>query len=362
MTDFQSIFGLTTEQTRILLSLERYLASKDAENTKDFTKKIVKNEWINEWTTSVGLMLNPNSTTAPQTEEKKIPSLYDNEDDLVRAFKRELSSGGNHTWYHLIILEAITFEAYIPMALDKGKDKAYKKLSYHRKLDVIKNLVNQIGVGSPDMVSRYDRAYDKALDKATGRTQKLIRNGLLVVAVGAITAASAGAFAGPIAVALAGGQFVGLKGAALVNASLALLGGGAIATGGAGMAGGVMAIVGGGALLGAAGGGATLLGATVIAKTGPDLAISQGAKLTVVLREIILNGQKDIILAQNVLERFKAQIIAMQTEISELKLAVKQDKKAIHNLQMALVALEKLYRDGNIFTSSFEIGLETENE
>lgn len=248
------------------------------------------------------------------------------------------------------------------MGEDESADKAYKKASFKTNLCPIKDIVEKVGVGTPAIVERYAKSYNKALGKATGRAQKLVRNGLIVLAAAGIVAATAGVAAGPIATLLVGTQYAGLYGVALVNACLAALGGGALAVGGAGMTGGVMVIVGGGALLGAATSSAAVAGVAAIAETSPDLAISQGAKLTVVLREIILNGQKDIVLAQGVLENFKTQIVAMQTEMGELKLKKEQDKKAIQNLQTAIDALEKLYRDGNVFASSFEIGLQSERD
>lgn len=361
MTEFQSIFGLTAEQARILFSFERFLAKKDAEGTRDATKKLVKNKWVDEWSSSVEKTLRLENNSVVKSENSDSTTLYHDEDELVKAIKSEISASANQTWYHLVLLEVVVFEAYTPLGEDESMDKAYKKVTFKTNLDHIKGIVEKVGIGTTALVDQYAKSYDRALGKATGRTQKLVRNGLIVLAAAGVIAATAGVAAGPIATLLVGSQYAGLYGVALVNACLAALGGGAIAAGGAGIAGGVMVIVGGGALLGAAASSATVAGVSVIAETCPDLAISQGAKLTVVLREIILNGQKDIILAQGVLENFKSQIVAMQAEMAELKLKKEQDKKAIQNLQTAIAALEKLYRDGNVFTSSFEIGMQAEN-
>ena len=78
----------------------------------------------------------------------------------------------------------------------------------------------------------------------------LLVGGAITAGIAIVTIATAGALAGPIAVALVGSNFAGLSGAALTSACLAYLGGGAIAAGGAGMLGGTAVIVGGGAALG----------------------------------------------------------------------------------------------------------------
>ena len=71
-----------------------------------------------------------------------------------------------------------------------------------------------------------------------------------VIAITSLTGGLAYAFAPEIAVAIFGGAFPTLHGAALTNAALAAAGGGALAAGGLGMSGGALIITGGGALLG----------------------------------------------------------------------------------------------------------------
>lgn len=349
--DILSAFGLTAQQSLILFSLEYQLTKKDIENTKSGEKQIIKKDWLTKWTSAIAPLLEANTDAG-----SRIICDYN---ALIEAFKGESSKAIKNTWFHLVILEATVFEAYTPLGLDAKEDQAYYKLRYAQQLDFIKEVVNQVGIGTDDMVERYNKAYTKALNTANAKTQKIITRALIVVASAGVIAATAGAAAGPIATALVGSQFAGLSGAALVNACLAALGGGAIAAGGAGMAGGALVIVGGGALLGAAGGSAAVAGFSAISKDNPDLAISQGAKLTVVLREIILNNQKDIMSAQTVLENYKAQLTKLQTEHYQMKLNRAEDAKAIKNLERAVEGLERLYHDANKFISAFGIGLET---
>ena len=330
------------------------MAKSDIEGTKDESKRMIKDVWCSNWKSNVENILKSDENEAPI-------SLY-NKEELIEAVKSENSNSINHTWYHMIILEAVAFEAYTPLGMSDKEDKAYRKIKYSKQLDFLKEMVSQVGIGTVEMVDRYEKTYNKALDTATGKIQNRIASGLIVLAISAIIAATAGAAAGPIAVSLLSSQFVGLSGAALVSACLAALGGGAIAVGGTGVAGGVLVIVGGGALLGAAGAGAIVAGAAVMAKDNPELVISQGAKLTVVLREIILNGQRDVKAAQAVLGNFKNQIIDMQKEMAEIRLGREDDKKTIQNLSRAIEALERLYRNADVFASSFETGLQIDYE
>lgn len=346
--DVLSAFGLTAEQTLFLFSLEKLLARKEVETDKDKKQAILKEDWINRWTTSVEQVL---------TNGNDLPShLISDQSALVDAFKNALSDSTVLTWYYLILLEAVTFRAYTPLGKDKASDKVYSKLHYKVPTDFLKELVTQVGIGSPDLIDRYLKMYNKAIRKGSGAAQKAAIKVLTVIAAGAVVAAGAGAFAGPIAVALFGADFAGLGGASLTAACLAFIGGGAIAAGGAGMAGGVLAIVGGGALLGVAGGGAAVAGFSLM-ESSPELALSQAAKLDVVLREIILNGQHDVKMAQSILERYKEQIANMQKEVERLKLEHDTDKNLIKNLARSIKYMEILYRDSETFTSSFGIGV-----
>lgn len=346
--DALAAFGLTSEQTCYLFSLERLLAINDVTGTKNEKQAQTKNDWINHWTDSVGKILSQAGHINNQ--------LILNRSSLVESMKNAVKDSNNLTWYYLVILEAVTFEAYTPLGI-KESDKAFVKLKYMNQIEFIKAFVSDIGVGTPETVERYFKMYNRALNKGQGKVQKIAIKLLTVVAVSAIIAATAGVLAGPIAVAMFGTEFAGLYGAALVNACLAFAGGGAIAAGGAGVAGGVFTIVGGGALLGAAGSSAAVAGFSLMAKSTPEFALSQAAKLDVVLREIILNGQKDVKKAQSVLENFKEQIANMQKEIEMLKLEQEKDKTIVKNLKKSVGYMERLFVDANKFTSAFEIGL-----
>lgn len=344
-------FGLTNQQTRILFSIEYQMTFEDIKETKNVSKEMNKKVWLENWKNSVESLLNA------EADDSDVYLYTDVQ--LIDEIKLELEKSSNQTWYHMILLEAIAFEAYTALG-DAQENKAYKLLKFNPQLDFLKEkIVTPVGVGSENLIERYDKAYTNALNTATGKNQKIIIRGLIIVASSAIIAATSGALAGPIAVFLGGSKFAGLSGMALVNASLAALGGGAVAVGGAGVFGGTLAIIGGGALLGAASGSAFVTATITLAKESPEIIITQGAKLTVVLREIILNNQHDIVIAQNILENLKSQILDMNNILNKMRLERNEDKKTIQNLRASITALEKLFHSNEIFTSSFEIGLDS---
>ena len=138
--------------------------------------------------------------------------------------------------------------------------------------------------------------------------------GTAVVAGGA-----AFAFAPAIAVALAGGAFPGLYGAALTNASLAFFGGGSLAAGGLGMAGGSAVIAGGGALLGLTGSG-TVAGLAAAGFIPDELQVSYLAKILTYSRDVFINklgDRQSVELLRNMLTTVASKNAKSITEMKE---------------------------------------------
>lgn len=339
------LFGLDAEQTKILFSLLNILVENDIEETKNEKVSSLKKEWLDDWIQEI-------QSTLLKGEQIYHKSVLNNK--IIEVDK----TSENTIWYKLIILEMVSFDAYFPIHENKNP-KRLKNLKYKEQNDYMVNVLSKYyPLLAEDLFIRYKKVYSKSLNTGFDKNRKFLIRGLTVVAFAALTAAAAGAAAPVIAVALKGGAFVGLNGAALVSASLAALGGGAVAIGGAGMAGGTLVIVGGGGLLGGAIGGAFVAGTGLLAKNSPDLVISQGAKLSVVLREIILNSQKDTLYAQNILLELKKQILNLNEEVATLRLDQSKQKTQIKNLEKAIKGLERIYKETNVFKSSFEIGLE----
>lgn len=339
------MFGLTEEQLHILYSLEYAISKKDmADDKKPVADKAL---WLEKWEAALN-----------DSQEDKVSIPYKGLDQLAAAVKLEAEKSPNKTWFYLTMLEATLFVPYSPLGLQE--DKRFKKLHFSNQSEFLKFFASLTTIMDPVYIDRFQKTYSKTLDKLTGKWQKVAIGALSVVAIAAIAAATAGAAAGPIAVAMFGSEFAGLSGAALTSACLAMVGGGAIAAGGFGMAGGVIAIVGGGAILGAAGGGAAVSAASLMMKSAPSFTLTQAAKLEVVLKEITLNAQKDIQNAQSVMNALRDQIKALQKELAELKSEQEEDKKTLANLEKSLKYLKKAYEDMTVFKSSFELGMEVE--
>lgn len=352
--DLISKFGLNINQTKILFSLQRLIVRKDINSTKNI-KRIDKEKWLNEWSESIFDYLY--GLDSSQTR------FFYSTDEIKKVVNEEIKkSPNNKTWYYIIILECTLFIPYMPMRKNKDNDKKYSKLKFTKQTEYIKEIVKEHSIINDGCVEKFEKVYSKTLSKLKGVKSKVIISIVSLLAIIALSTALAAVFSGPIAVTIFGSQFSGLSGAALTSACLAAAGGGAIAAGGAGMMGGIVTIAGGGALLGLAGGGVVVGGINMLIATTPEITLTQAAKLEVVLKEIILNAQKDVCFAQNVLSNYKEQINKLNSYIKDLELKIKKDKKMIKSLKKSLEYMEKAYKDANVFTSSFNIGLNNEKE
>lgn len=365
--------GLTIEQTEILYNLEYYKTLNDIQNTKlpinNENIKQLKQEWLDEWKK---YMSNAFSSFL-QVEDTKL-HWYNDERELIQKVEE---NEPHNTWFRLVLLEAMLFEPYYPLSLEK--DKKGNDIP-SRKYKELQNIINgyKKGVGDSYLdlifcgdyytkgyINRLRKCYDKVI-RELNEVLKTVLTSVTVTAIIAIAVvATAGAFAPAIAVALVGSNFAGLGGAALTNACLAYLGGGAIAVGGLGMAGGTAAIVGGGAVLGL-GVGAGVGGAVGAAGlVGKKNTIIQSAKLLVSVREIFLNDEHDLEYSNSVYEKYVQNItdiekglvelrlkadVASGKEKKELKDKIKKTEESVEAMKIARKSLLK-------FKTSFEEGL-----
>lgn len=303
--------GLTLEQTEILYNIEHLATVNDIQATKlvvgEDNVRSLKQAWIDEWkqTMSNGFssfVQIPNAELHWYSEDELLERIKDNHPENV--------------WFRLVLLEALLFEPYYPLSLEKdkkGNDVPSKKYSVlHRPLCGYSKSHAEKFLDTFFDKSYYTKGYVARLSKCYGKVirelNEVLKTAITSIAIAAgITIAAvvtAGAFAPTIAVILAGSNFAGLSGAALTSACLAYLGGGAIAAGGLGMAGGTIAIVGGGAILGlgvGAGVGGAVGAAGVLGKKN---TILQSAKLMVSIREIFLNDEHDLEYSNTVYEQY----------------------------------------------------------
>lgn len=322
--DAMDIFGLTVNQSRLLFSIEKYLVSKDIDKSKNDKDK--KSEWLVKWEKSILEYLH--------LEDEKVDSLYGLY-DIHKQIAEEKSKTDNLTWYYLVIFESVLFHAYSP--IDKNI-KEYKNLKYKDQIDDIKEMVIVEGLIDVSFIDDIKDAYDKAVKSISGNNKKAFAI-VPAIAMTVAVAALCSAFAGPIAVMLVGSNFAGLSGAALTSASLAMLGGGALAAGGAGMAGGTAVIVGGGALLGfATGGTASVAGITLL--SSPEYAVSECAKIEVVILEILNKVQNDKDAAFLALKRFEDSIGALSEYMNDLNPKIKKEKTEKQKLKKSILYMK----------------------
>jgi tetratricopeptide (TPR) repeat protein len=321
-------FGLTPEQTRIMFSYQYHLVQADIDNESDYVKKILKQEWLRNWEKSTTVFLN--SQIAPETPGNSSLNLITDFESLKYSVKSHLISPGNQLTRYLILLEVTLFQPYYP--LGDNRDEAFKDLKLEQEYTgKLRYFARSLDI-DPDCVLRFKSNYKEAIKGIKGGI-----NPWFIGAIGAVVLGVVAVLATPLVVGLLAPILApGLSGAAAVSAVLAALGGGAIAAGGMGMAGGMAVIVAGGSILGASAG----VGVGALFSQSPDAALTQAAKLEVVMREIICI-QKDIRKAQEILKQQRLAIRSFEDKLDELLLHKEKNQKEIENLKKAIEYLKK---------------------
>lgn len=232
LESLERCFTMNKIETRILYSLELQMIEEDIQRTKDNKEQLLKNEWKEKWIEITEQALQQNKVF-----EKDPLKTY-------AAINTYASSQENLLWLYNIAVELIMFKPYF-----KLEEKSKKmKLSYTKYVEeVFCNAQNYI---SYKEIQKIQKSYKDYYNYLENNTLKAVGVAGGAIAVAAATGGLAFVFAPQIAVAIFGGAFPTLHGAALVSASLAAAGGGSLAAGGFGMAGGAVLIAGGGAVLG----------------------------------------------------------------------------------------------------------------
>lgn len=365
--------GLSLEQTEILYNLEYYKTLNDIEHTNipitGESVKELKTAWLQDWQK----FISDGFESFTQVSGAKMH--WYSMDELQQCIAEQ---NPNKPWYRLIILESMLFEPYYPLGMEKdkkGNDVPCKKYKH------LNNPINGFKKGEGDhflnkqftgkyckkeYVKRLRKSYDKRMNELNEVLKTVITSLSITAVIAIVAVATAGALAGPIAVALVGSNFAGLSGAALTSACLAYLGGGAIAAGGAGMLGGTITIVGGGAALGL-GVGAGVGGAVGSAGLlGKKNTIMQSAKLLTSVREIFLNDEHDIEFSNSVYEQYLQNITEIEKGLVELRLKKdiakgKEKKEIAETIKKAEESVEamKVARKSMLkYNSSFAEGLQ----
>ena len=364
--------GLSLEQTEILYNLEYYKTLNDIEHTNipitGESVKELKTAWLQDWQK----FISDGFESFTQVSGAKMH--WYSMDELQQCIAEQ---NPNKPWYRLILLESMLFEPYYPLGMEKdkkGNDVPCKKYKH------LNNRINGFKKGEGDhflnkqftgkycekeYVKRLRKSYDKRMNELNEVLKTVITSLSITAVIAIVAVATAGALAGPIAVALVGSNFAGLSGAALTSACLAYLGGGAIAAGGAGMLGGTIAIVGGGALgLGVGAGVGGAVGSAGL--LGKKNTIMQSAKLLTSVREIFLNDEHDIEFSNSVYEQYLQNITEIEKGLVELRLKKdiakgKEKKEIAETIKKAEESVEamKVARKSMLkYNSSFAEGLQ----
>lgn len=364
--------GLTVEQTEFLYNLEYYKTLNDIQVTKQPINKdgikSLKYEWLDEWKTFI-----TDGFASFLGTEGAVLHWYSKQELIKKIEENEPQKA----WFRLVLLETMLFEPYYPLGVEQDKKgNAVPSKKYHRLQIPTFGYSKNSGDAYLDSyfngnyyhqgyIKRLRKCYEKVVFEMKEVLKGLLIGGAITAGIAIVTIATAGALAGPIAVALVGSSFSGLSGAALTSACLAYLGGGAIAVGGVGMLGGTAVIVGGGAALGI-GAGLGVGGAVGAAGLiGKQNTILQSAKLLVSVREIFLNDEHDTEYSNTVYEQYVQNIRNIENGLTELRLKAdvadgkekKELKMQIKNSEESVEAMKIARKNLLKFKSSFEDGL-----
>lgn len=232
LDSLERCFTMNKIETRILYSLELQMIEEDIQRTKDNKEQLLKNKWKEKW-----IEVTEQSLQQNKVFEKDSLKTY-------AAINTYASNQENLLWLYNIAVELSMFKPYFKL---EEKDKKLK-LSYTKYVEeVFCSSQNYI---SYKEIQKIQKSYKDYYNYLENNTLKAVGVAGGAIAVAAATGGLAFVFAPQIAVAIFGGAFPTLHGAALVSASLAAAGGGSLAAGGFGMAGGAVLIAGGGAVLG----------------------------------------------------------------------------------------------------------------
>lgn len=326
--ELNSYISLNDPETRILYSLKLHMIEEDIQCTKLSADQQLKNEWKKQW-----MEVSKNSLHMAKLYEPNIQKVYQ---ALITHAENTID---NRTWLYNIVLELCLFSPYYQIDED---EKKYKKLKLvNKNLDYMKNYFceGQKYVSFKE-IKQFESLYKHYHGYIENKNLKMAGAAGAVVAVGAGVGAGAMLFAPQIAVALFGGAFPGLHGAALVNAALAAAGGGSLVAGGFGMAGGSVIIAGGGALLGMS----TASVATMGLLSSPNFVQADDAKLLAKCNYVLLNQMHKIDVVVAIQKMTEESLNDSKTQLKVLESAEdKSDecKKTIAALKKSVKYMER---------------------
>lgn len=329
LESLERCFTMNKIETRILYSLQLQMIEEDIQRTKENKEQQLKDEWKKKWIEVTEQSLQQNKVF--ETDPLK----------TYAAINTYASSQENQLWLYNIAIELSMFKPYF-----KLEEKSKKlKLSYTKYVEeVFCNAQNYI---SYKEIQKIQKSYKDYYNYLENNTLKVVGVAGGAIAVAAATGGLAFVFAPQIAVAMFGGAFPTLHGAALVSASLAAAGGGSLAAGGFGMAGGAVLIAGGGAVLGLG-----TSGTALSLMMAPKFVQNDYAKLLAKCDCVLLKqlDMKDVVVAlqhkiQSDLDEYKLRLKVLEgleNPNDECKQNIKALKKSIAYAERTNKQLVKL--------------------
>ena len=293
LDSLERCFTMNKIETRILYSLELQMIDEDIQRTKENKEQQLKDEWKKKWMEVTEQALQQNKVF-----EKDPLKTY-------AALETYAASQDNLLWLYNIAVELSMFKPYFSL-----EEKSKKlKLSYTKYVEEVFCKSQQYI--SYKEVQQIQKNYKDYYNYLENNTLKAVGVAGGAIAVAAATGGLAFVFAPQIAVAIFGGAFPTLHGAALVSASLAAAGGGSLAAGGFGMAGGAVLIAGGGAVLGLG-----TSGTALSLMMAPKFVQNDYAKLLAKCDRVLLKrlGMKDEV---------KSLYQKLESDLAEYKLRLK---------------------------------------
>ena len=329
LESLERCFTMNKIETRILYSLQLQMIEEDIQRTKENKEQQLKDEWKKKWIEVTEQSLQQNKVF--ETDPLK----------TYAAINTYASSQENLLWLYNISIELSMFKPYF-----KLEEKSKKlKLSYTKYVEeVFCSSQNYI---SYKEIQKIQKSYKDYYNYLENNTLKVVGVAGGAIAVAAATGGLAFVFAPQIAVAMFGGAFPTLHGAALVSASLAAAGGGSLAAGGFGMAGGAVLIAGGGAVLGLG-----TSGTALSLMMAPKFVQNDYAKLLAKCDCVLLKqlDMKDVVVAlqhkiQSDLDEYKLRLKVLEgleNPNDECKQNIKALKKSIAYAERTNKQLVKL--------------------
>lgn len=329
-SDLISMFGLNEEQFIIKASIERLLIEKDIQSGN---KTTAKQMWLKEWEEPYLKYIS--------TVTKNENIVFLDENGIVEAITNLQSSGMNMTWYYLLMFEMTHFWPYSPIGANSKNDSVYMKLKFSDQTNTIKDLVGRNNIMDVELIDQYMKAYTNSISKLNETTKK----NLIAIAciLAAVTLTAIGFLTLLEVIILIGIGFVVKYFYSYYNRLLTIIGGSYVPHGATGNPGDPLAIIGGGAMLGLLNEGPEVDVTFAHIASSNQTTLTQSAKLETVIKEILINTQKDNYYSQVILQKFRAQLDSLTNDIANSTIDFDKYKAAIRVLQKSLKYMESVY-------------------